>query len=468
MRSLLRGLGRRHRMSIALFVLIGLTMGGAPLYAQSGTATSSAIPSNATPGIGEQIEVDVSIDVTGLDAPDDALGSFTGTLDWDPAVLAYAGNSGVLAGFSGVVNDAQVSSGHLTFNGAKATGATGNLMVLSITFDVVGAGSTDLDLEYSAMSAAYTFRDLLPLLTVTDGHVQVAILVQYYSLTVAVDPIEGGATVPGVGVHAYPQGTVVDVTPVPDARYEFDHWSGACTGSGVCQVTMNADRAVTAYFAELPLTCFVLTLDHTGQGSDPVADPANSMDCPTGRYVEGETINLSGAVPGPGWRISGWTGTSHDDATTATNWLTMPASDDTASVVYELSVYLPIVGGDVASGETKSDPSPTWEETSEEEATTAEPTVMEGGEAIAPSQPGLGSEGVSGTLPKASTEQLAGERDSMGGSESSGEDDLMDVSNDSPVEGSSRVAEKLAYVLPILLVLGLPAFHILKNVVKSK
>ena len=80
--------------------------------------------------------------------------------------------------------------------------------------------------------------------------------------------------------------------------------------------------------------CYALTLSHTGQGSDPVATPANSTGCSAGQYVSGEAIALSGAVPTSGWQISSWTGTSNDSSTASTNSVTMPASVHTAAVNY--------------------------------------------------------------------------------------------------------------------------------------
>jgi len=64
----------------------------------------------------------------------------------------------------------------------------------------------------------------------------------------AVNPVGGGTTNPAVGVHTYAEDTVVDITATPNSGYEFDHWSGACTGTGACQVTMDADKSVTAHF----------------------------------------------------------------------------------------------------------------------------------------------------------------------------------------------------------------------------
>lgn len=166
---------------VAVFaLLLHATIGGPPVLAASGSVTSAATPSNAAPEVGEQIVVTINIDMSGASPPDDKLGSFSGSLVWDPAVLAYNSHSGILAGFTGVVNTTQATTGHMIFNGASATGATGNIVVLTITFEAVGRGTSVLDLEYSAMAASGTFASLLPILTVTDGQVVVDSAAQYY------------------------------------------------------------------------------------------------------------------------------------------------------------------------------------------------------------------------------------------------------------------------------------------------
>ena len=175
---------------------------------------SAATPSNATPSVGQQIVVSINIDMSGASAPDNTLGSFTGSLAWNPAVLTYSSNSGLQAGFTGAINTGNVGSGSIAFNGANTTGATGNNIVLTITFDVVGGGTSSLDLGYSAMAAASTFANLLPNLTVTDGQV-VASGPAQYTLTTAVSPAGGGTTNPAAGAHNYASGTVVPSRPQP-------------------------------------------------------------------------------------------------------------------------------------------------------------------------------------------------------------------------------------------------------------
>jgi hypothetical protein len=46
----------------------------------------------------------------------------------------------------------------------------------------------------------------------------------------------------------YDEGTVVTVTATPSAGSVFTGWSGACSGTGACTVTMSADRTVAANF----------------------------------------------------------------------------------------------------------------------------------------------------------------------------------------------------------------------------
>ena len=260
--------------------------------AQTGSVASAATPSNATPSIGQQIVVTINIDMSGASAPNNALGSFTGSLAWNPAVLTYNTNSGLQAGFTGAINTGSVGTGSIAFNGANTTGATGNIAVLTITFNVVGAGTSALDLGYSAMAAASTFTNLLPILTVNDGQV-----VAQYTLTTAVSPAGGGTINPATG--GYPAGTVVAVTATPAAGYTFTSWSGACTGAGTCSVTMDADKTVTANFTQITYN-LTTAVSPTGGGTiDPAAGPHI--------YASGAVVNVT-ATPATGYTFTSWSG----------------------------------------------------------------------------------------------------------------------------------------------------------------
>lgn len=139
------------------------------------TVVSSLIPSTTYPAPGETLEVAVHVDMTGMPAPNNLLGSFTGYLNWDPLMMYYVGNSGALQGFTGSVSDLNAANGALAFNGAKATGQGGAFEVFIFYFIVAGppGAPVNLDLDYSGMAAAQTFINLLPYLTIVDGQIAV-------------------------------------------------------------------------------------------------------------------------------------------------------------------------------------------------------------------------------------------------------------------------------------------------------
>ena len=81
--------------------------------------------------------------------------------------------------------------------------------------------------------------------------------VSTYVLTTAVNPPGAGTINPPSG--SYNQGDVVAVTVTANSGYAFSAWDGACSGAGVCSVTMDAAKSVTANFVA------VTTIDFTGE-----------------------------------------------------------------------------------------------------------------------------------------------------------------------------------------------------------
>lgn len=116
------------------------------------------------------ITAKVKVDMTRAASPDNLLGSFDGTLNWDPALLQYTGDSGLLSGFTGSVNNIP---GQITFSGANSNGAGGEFDILDVYFDVIGpTGILDsLNLDFSSMTAAFTSSDLLNILTLTNKYI---------------------------------------------------------------------------------------------------------------------------------------------------------------------------------------------------------------------------------------------------------------------------------------------------------
>ena len=68
--------------------------------------------------------------------------------------------------------------------------------------------------------------------------------------TVSSDPagIDCGTTCS----HGYLQGTPITLTATPVAGSTFTGWSGACTGTAACNVSMDTDTSVSATFALIP------------------------------------------------------------------------------------------------------------------------------------------------------------------------------------------------------------------------
>ena len=108
----------------------------------------------------------------------------------------------------------------------------------------------------------------------------------------------------------FESGKEVTLTPVADSGSEFVSWSGACSGSGTCKVTMSAAKEVTATFDLRPVPTYTLTVQREGGGAGSVmSDPAGincGADC-SEDYPEGAWVTLT-ATPADGSVFKRWTG----------------------------------------------------------------------------------------------------------------------------------------------------------------
>lgn len=105
-----------------------------------------------------------------------------------------------------------------------------------------------------------------------------------------------GSTSPSGG-GVYEDGEVVTITVDPAEDWEFDRFSGSCSGE-TCEVTMTEDRQVTANFQKEEKEEYELSIDTIGQGS---TDPSG------GTYSEGERVTVT-AEPDEGWEFDGFSG----------------------------------------------------------------------------------------------------------------------------------------------------------------
>lgn len=152
-------------------------------------------------------------------------------------------------------------------------------------------------------------------LTVTDGDGSTNSLTRYdyvsvsaqYTLTVITS---GSGTVTSVpagidcGIdcsESYGDVTLVTMTALPDAGSYFAGWSGSCTGSGSCQVMMNADHNVTALFDTCqnppvkvagPISSYQTSL----QGAYDAASNGDVVQSQAARFTEDLLIDMNKSV----------------------------------------------------------------------------------------------------------------------------------------------------------------------------
>ncbi len=143
---------------------------------------------------------------------------------------------------------------------------------------------------------------------------------QNYALTVSKT---GSGTISGTasgtagnilsGCSSYPctvnvsSGASVSLTASPSAGYVFSNWSGACTGTGTCNFTMNSNKSVTATFSLAPYT---LTVSKAGTGSGTITSSPSGISCGTtcsASFYPNDLIDLV-ATPSTGSTFSGWSG----------------------------------------------------------------------------------------------------------------------------------------------------------------
>jgi len=99
----------------------------------------------------------------------EALGDYVATLKWDATALQWVGyESGDAPFATPEIDTSQVAAGKLQFQDIAAEGAGGVIRLLSVTFRGVGSPGSQagIELQISAMHAAQSKMNLLPIVTV--------------------------------------------------------------------------------------------------------------------------------------------------------------------------------------------------------------------------------------------------------------------------------------------------------------
>jgi uncharacterized repeat protein (TIGR02543 family) len=123
----------------------------------------------------------------------------------------------------------------------------------------------------------------------------------------------GKVTGPGIDCGStceaeYEEGTKVTLTQAASAGSKFTEWSGACTGTGTCEVTMSAAKEVSAKFDLVPK--FKLSVSKSGTGQGTVTSIPAGISCGATcsfEYEAGKEVELK-ETPEAGSEFKEWLG----------------------------------------------------------------------------------------------------------------------------------------------------------------
>jgi hypothetical protein len=120
----------------------------------------------------------------------------------------------------------------------------------------------------------------------------------------------------------FPSGTAVSLAASAARGSTFAGWSGACTGTGGCNMTLNSATNVTATFVQSTVTLSVSTTGGTGTITSSPAGISCGATC-AHAFPYGTAVTLT-ATPAVGMEFKGWSGSCSGMSCTVT--LTGPMS----------------------------------------------------------------------------------------------------------------------------------------------
>jgi hypothetical protein len=103
----------------------------------------------------------------------------------------------------------------------------------------------------------------------------------------------------------------VTLEATPDANSRFAGWSGACSGTSTCTISLAIQTSVTATFgASAPPATVQLTVATSGTGTGTVTSVPEGINCGltcSAAFPTGTSVLLT-ATPSAGSTFTGWTG----------------------------------------------------------------------------------------------------------------------------------------------------------------
>jgi Fe-S cluster assembly iron-binding protein IscA len=181
--------------------------------------------------------------------------------------------------------------------------------------------------------------------TITANFVEI----ELFTLTIIVNG--NGSTNPTVGEHEYKEGTVVNISAIPDQDWQFASWSGdvANPNSSSTTVTMDASKSITANFNPFGVTTYLLTITINGQGTTNPSEGDHS-------YARGKVVTVT-AIAEDGWYFDSWSGDTSllSNVNNPTTTITMNDNVEiTANFSKEDDTTAPIIPVALATNITKT------------------------------------------------------------------------------------------------------------------
>ncbi|HEV2399981.1 MAG TPA: alkaline phosphatase family protein [Candidatus Sulfotelmatobacter sp.] len=143
-----------------------------------------------------------------------------------------------------------------------------------------------------------------------------------------------GINCPTTCSAAFQKNSQVTLTPSAASNYSFSGWSGACSGSSTCTLTLTADSTVSANFSQ---SAFPLSVNIPTANSGAVTSNPPGINCPTTCSATFQANTQVTLIPSAatGYSFSGWSGACSGSSTCD---VTVTASDS-VTATFSRAVY---------------------------------------------------------------------------------------------------------------------------------
>lgn len=160
-----------------------------------------------------------------------------------------------------------------------------------------------------------------------------------------------GINCPSTCAASFSQNTIVTLTAKPSSNYVFAGWSGACSGTESCTLTVTAAENVSAAFNAMES----LTVATAGSGTGVVTSSPTGINCPTtctANFAQNTKVTLT-ATAASNSVFSGWSGACSGTAPCS---LTLAAAENVSATFNPGTESLTVTTAGSGSGVVTSSP----------------------------------------------------------------------------------------------------------------